>query len=356
MKKQELRKGNKWIFLVTTMILLLGLAACGGKEPVAGQDTSSSTPQDQEEKPLQKVNVGYLNVMDDAQTILADRAGLYNEQGLDVNMQVFTSGTDLIKAIVGGQLDAGILGFTNALTWIDKGADLKIVGGAQIGYHSMLVRKDSGIKTLTDLKGKSVASQKQGSTADIVLNGVVWEKAGFGKDDIQMQFVSPAVAIQSLAAGKVDSAFVFEPYSSIARLTSPVEQIYEIGSDWPFPCMVVITSGKMMAENQDVLYRMLDAQKEAIEMLTKSPEEAAKFITKDFITEETLQTSDGKTVSATEVIAESIRSQTFEWAITPDQIEKMQETVIMMVKQGILEKEFDVTVALDLSWQEQIKE
>jgi len=293
--------------------------------------------------------------MDDAQTILAWRAGLYEKHGLDVEMQLFSSGTELIKAIVGGQLDAGVLGFTNGLSWLDKGADLKIVGGAQMGFHGMLVQNDSGISEVAQLKGKSVASQSQGSTADIVLNGVVFENAGLTREDLSMQYVSPAVAIQSLAAGQVDGAFVFEPYSSIAQLTMPVEQIYEIGQEWPFPCMVVIASGDLAKNQTETMHRMLDAQKEAIEMLANDPAKAASYITDDFIQEDTLTALDGSEIKAEEIIEASIVSQTFNWEITEQDIQRMEEVAQMMVDQGILNTKIDVKSALDLSWQQSQK-
>jgi NitT/TauT family transport system substrate-binding protein len=277
---------------------------------------------------------------------------LYAKHGLDVEMQLFSSGTDLIKAIVGGQLHAGVLGFSNALSWLDKGADLKIVGGAQRGFHGMLVSQESGIDSIKALEGKSVASQTQGSTADIVLNGVVFNQAGLAREDVTMQYVSPAVAIQSLAANKVDGAFVFEPYSSIAQLTLPVKQIYEIGQEWPFPCMVVITSGDLVKNNKDAVSQMLDAQKEAIEMLENDASKAATFITDEFIKEDTLTKLDGSTVTAEEVIEASIASQTFNWEITEQDIQRMDEVAQMMVDQGILKNKIDVNTALDLSWQE----
>src|SRR5690606_18141453 len=59
----------------------------------------------------EKFKIGYLRVMDDAQAIAAYEGGFYKKQGLDVELVEFNSGTDLIKAIVGGQLDTGVLGF-----------------------------------------------------------------------------------------------------------------------------------------------------------------------------------------------------------------------------------------------------
>jgi NitT/TauT family transport system substrate-binding protein len=110
-----------------------------------------------------KFKVGYLRVMDDAQAIAAYEGGFYKKHGLDVELVEFKSGTDLIKALVGGQLDTGVLGFTNAASWSSRGADLKVVGGAQHGFHALVVREDAGISKVEDLKGRTLASQKEGS-------------------------------------------------------------------------------------------------------------------------------------------------------------------------------------------------
>ncbi|WP_168122565.1 ABC transporter substrate-binding protein [Paenibacillus sp. HB172176] len=351
-------KGSMKKVLASALLVMMvaALAACGGNKNETNNANSGANGEQATAAPAPtKLTLGYLSVMDDAQTILAYKAGLYEEYGLDVDMKVFQSGTDLIKAMVGGQVDGGVLGFTNALSWLSKGSDLKIVGGAQIGYHSLLVGSDSGIDTVSQLKGKSIASQKQGSTADIVWNGEVLASGNLTKQDVTMQYVSPAVAIQSLAAGKVDGAFVFEPYASIARLSYPVKEIYEIGEQWPFPCMVVITTGDLVKNHRDAVDKMLDAQKEAIEMLQNDPAKAASFITEEFIKEPTLKKLDGSEVPSEQVIQSAIESQTFEWALSDSDISRMDEITQFMVDQEILKEKIDVHDALDLTWQEQQK-
>lgn len=338
--------------VVGLLALAVFLAGCGGAKSTGGSGTQgeNGAPAAQTQEKV-KLKVGYLNVMDDAQAMLAKDAGFYEKHGLDVELQLFDSGTDLIKALVGGQLQAGVLGFTNAVTWADKGADIKVVGGAQMGYHSILVRKDSGIKSVADLKGKRVASQQKGSTADIVLTGVVLPQAGLTTADVTMSYVSPSAAIQSLAAGQVDAAFVFEPYEQLAKATAEVEAIYEIGKVWPFPCMVVITSGKMLSENRDAVNSLLDAQAEAIDMLQKQPKEATQLLTKRFIKEEKLTGPAGE-VTATDVVQKAIETQMFHWEITPDEVKRMDEVVTMMVNQKILTKHVNSDLYLDLAWQQ----
>lgn len=304
----------------------------------------------------EKFKIGYLRVMDDAQVILAQQAGLYKSHGLDTELIEFKSGTDLIKAIVGGQLHSGVLGFTNAIAWASKGADLKVVGGAQNGYHAMIVRNDAGIEDIAGLKGRTLASQKEGSTADTVLKGVVFKEAGLSPGDVNVMGVSPQVAVQSLAAGRVDAAFLFEPQATIAKAIAPVKQIYEIGEVWPFPCMVVITSGETLRTRKADLWKALDAQKTAIDMLTDKPEEAAKLIAGEFIAEPTLKTLDGKDVAREVLITEAIKTQTFNPALKQKETDRMQEIAGIMQAQGALKTRdgmaFDVRQLLDLSWQE----
>ncbi len=302
----------------------------------------------------EEFRVGYVRVMDDAQAMLAYEAGLYEKYGLDAQLIEFSSGTDLIKGIVGGQLDIGVLGFSNAFTWASRGADLKIVGGAQRGYHSLLVREDSGIESVEDLRGKSLASQKQGSTADIVLKGVMLANAGLAPSDLNIMGVAPSVAVQSLVGGRVDAAFLFEPYDRIAQLVAPVKQIYEIGEVWPFPCMVVITSGETLESRKEVLWAALDAQREAIAMLENEPAKASPYITDYFIREPVVESRDQGDVPSEQVIAEAIKTNDFSAKLTEDDINRMKELAAIMQEQGILQVEgkFDVDALLDLSWQQ----
>ncbi|MGP4078478.1 ABC transporter substrate-binding protein [Pseudalkalibacillus sp. R45] len=333
-------KLKKMLLSIPLVALLVVAAACGNTDKSNGGKNSN------------KLTIGYVNVMDDAPAMLAEDAGLYEKHGLDVELKLFGSGTDLIKGIVNGELDAGVLGATNAVSWASKGADLKIVGGAQMGYHSILAREDSGIKSVEDLKGKNLASQKQGSTADIVLNGVTFKEAGLKRSDVNMNYVSPTVAVQSLQSGKVDAAFLFEPYDRIARLQGDLEEIYEIGEVWPFPCMVVITSGEEMENNKDNVYKVLDAQKEAIEMLESDPEKSAEYIYKRFSEGDTFESSDGE-VAAVDVIEEAIKAQTFNWKLTAENVKQIQDVTDLMVEQGVMDEKFKVEEIIDLAWQKE---
>ena len=53
--------------------------------------------------------------------------------------------------------------------------------------------------------------------------------------------------------------------------------------------MVVITSGETLAKRKDDVWKALDAQNQAIDLLQKQPAQASKLIASYFIAEPTLR-------------------------------------------------------------------
>src|SRR5690606_14827738 len=184
----------------------------------------------------------------------------------------------------------------------------------------------------------------------------VLKEAGLEPTDLNIMGVSPQVAVQSLVGKRVDSAFLFEPQASIAKLVAPVKQIYEIGEGWPFPCMVVITSGETLKNNKEGVWASMDAQREAIELLQQKPDEAAKLLAPYFIAEPTLKTLKNGEVPREQVISSAISSQTFTPVVDAEDLGRMQEIADIMQERGALKTRdgsaFDVKSIVDTSWQE----
>lgn len=303
----------------------------------------------------EKIRVGYVHVFDDAPVVIARDKGFFASEGLEAEVTMFTSGPTLVKGLVTDQLDVGVLGFTNAITWAAQGADLKIIGKVQEGYHALVVRNDRGIKGLKDLKGKSLASQAAGSTADIVLKGVVLKGVGLTDKDVQILYTAPSTALASLRAGRVDAAFLFEPYDSIVREVLPVTEIYEVGKRWPFPCMVVIVPGKLIAERPAAVRKVLASLKRSMEFMKASPVEASRLLAPAFMPEGDL-VADGRTVTAQEIMMKSLKSNIFDWRLTPADLKRMQELSAVMKDLEILKQEVPISSVVDLRWQKELEQ
>ena len=120
--------------------------------------------------------------------------------------------------------------------------------------------------------------------------------------------------------------------------------------------MVVITSGATLEKRKDDVWKSLDAQREAIDLLQNKPDEAAKLISSYFVAEPTIKTLAKGEVSRDDVIRDAIVSQTFSPKLTTAELSRMQEIADIMQAQGSLKTRdgspFDVSNIIDLEWQQ----
>ena len=74
--------------------------------------------------------------------------------------------TKVVAALISGEMDiCPMSGFTQVLVAIERGASLKIVGGAAIKNFSALMSGNPVVRTLKDLEGRAVGVGALGTTA-----------------------------------------------------------------------------------------------------------------------------------------------------------------------------------------------
>jgi aliphatic sulfonates family ABC transporter substrate-binding protein len=138
-------------------------------------------------------------------------------QGVSVQWVEFQSGPPLIEALNAGAIDFGYTGDTPPIFAQAAGVNFVYVASipAPGKSNAILVRKDSGIKTLADLRGKKIAFVK-GSSAHNVLVQVL-AKAGIAYGDIQPVYLSPADAGAAFHSGNVDAWSIWDPFYAVAQ-------------------------------------------------------------------------------------------------------------------------------------------
>ena len=125
-----------------------------------------------------------------------------------------------------------------------------------------VVREDSGIKSISDLKGKRVAVGAAGSGAEANARQIL-EAYGLTYDDVNEQFLSFAEGSYALKDGTVDAAFVTAGYptasvqdiasqNKIRLLSVGDEQIKKLSEKYPFYTKTTVPAGTYQGFDEEV--------------------------------------------------------------------------------------------------------
>jgi sulfonate transport system substrate-binding protein len=130
----------------------------------------------------------------------------------------FPAAAPILEALNAGALDVGYTGDLAFLTVYATGAPIKAIGGTRADprTQAILVRNDSPIKSISDLKGKRLAGSR-GGWGQFLIDATL-EKAGNKIDDATFAPLGPVDAKIALVAGSIDAWAVWEPYVSYATL------------------------------------------------------------------------------------------------------------------------------------------
>lgn len=138
--------------------------------------------------------------------------------GIDIQWVDFQFGPPLLEAINVGSVDFGYVGDTPPIFAQVANARIRYAAAVkQDGTtQAIIVPKDSGIRTLADLRGKRVAFGKGSSAHNLLVAAL--EKAGLGWSDITPTPLAPADATAAFAKGSIDAWSIWDPYLALAEL------------------------------------------------------------------------------------------------------------------------------------------
>jgi sulfonate transport system substrate-binding protein len=200
------------------LLLLGGATACSsaasgssGSSPAASGTTSANATS---------VSNVTLNIGDQAGTgaeALLTAAGLINKLPFKAHWADFTSGPPMLQAMGAGSIDVGGVGDAPPVFEASAGGQIALVG-AEAGSpdgSALLVPDNSPIKTVAQLKGKTVAVA-QGSSANYHLLAIL-TKAGLTIHDVTADYLQPAEAEAAFASGHVAAWDIWSPYIEYAE-------------------------------------------------------------------------------------------------------------------------------------------
>jgi len=168
----------------------------------------------------EKIKIGYLRIVNSLPTFVAVEKGLFEQEGVKVELIPFESGTLIIDALMTGRIDANACSAITGFWFAAQGAPDRFKIFLAYGTPSRknpafvaIVKKDSPLKELKDLKGKRVGTYPGASSVEL---GKAIIRTQMDPEGIIFQEVPPTILISALAAGQIDAFFAPEPMGMIA--------------------------------------------------------------------------------------------------------------------------------------------
>ncbi len=188
--------------------MMLSLAACGGDGAQGDRATDSGTDDtEQTSQETITLNVAYMPNYGSLWSVMtAIEKGYFEEEGIQVELTEFQDGPTIISAMESGSIDIGYIG---------QGAHkLCVEGNATIFALSHISNGDaviggSGIESIEDLAGKTVAYSSGTSSQDILETAL--SSAGMTMDDIQATDMAAENIPTAIISGSVDAAATWSP-------------------------------------------------------------------------------------------------------------------------------------------------
>lgn len=187
------------------LVLLLLLAGCSG-------DSESTEGTKEQEKPV--IKIGAMMSTDVIPFVLINKNGLDEKYKFELDIEMFKSAKDRDAALQAGELD-GVLADMIAITmYQNANLDMKITGMTD-GDFILVAGKDTGIKDISGIKGKSIGISEN-TLIDYSLD-VILEENNMASDNIVKEIV-PIMPnrYEMLQSGVLDLGLLPEPFSTLA--------------------------------------------------------------------------------------------------------------------------------------------
>lgn len=227
-----------------------------------------------------KVSTTFLGLWDTSQPTYCKERGEFAKAGLDVEVTSTRGGSENVQAVVAGGHDIGYSPGTNAvLAAYLQGSKIKIVGSQFMGQNDTFfyVPADSPIKSIEDLKGKSVAFPRPGGASEGLLLSLKNERkldfkpvATGGMDatftmtmtkQVDVGYSIPPSGLDQVQSGKIRVLFSGDDVKSQRNLTGRVN----------------IASADFIAKRRPVAVKFFEVLDQCINWAYANTAESAKW-------------------------------------------------------------------------------
>ncbi|MEJ0078788.1 MAG: ABC transporter substrate-binding protein [Alphaproteobacteria bacterium] len=214
---------------------------------------------------------------------LAVEKGLYKAAGLDVTIEPGNGSQTTAQLIAVGKYDIGFADSAPVMKLIADGAKVKVLATILQGNpNAVTALKKTGLKSVADIKGKSVAMPNAGSQSSMF--PLVLAANGLKESDIKLVSMPPQSMVAALMQGSVEVILGSVDQFDI-QLKAQGQQFDSylfIDSGAPTVSTSIIASDEFLAKNPDVAKKFVAASLKGWYATLDNPTEAVAAMKKMF--------------------------------------------------------------------------
>jgi NitT/TauT family transport system substrate-binding protein len=206
---------------------------------------------------------------------VADGAGIFEEHGLDVQIETANGSDKVTAALLGSHADIGLLGPESAVFLQNQDSSQKVMVFHQLTQRDgsfLLGRDEVPDFSVDDLAGQTVLGWRPGSMPQLVMQDLL-DRSGVTPQEYVTNIQAPAMP-GAFSAGQGDVIQVFEPVAtsliegSGAHLLASVGQLAD-----PFPYTTFAALDGLGADEGERLAKFSAAMSEATDFVLDEPSE-----------------------------------------------------------------------------------
>ncbi|WP_315927342.1 ABC transporter substrate-binding protein [Mesorhizobium sp. SP-1A] len=253
-------------FAIATMVLALSPAAA---------------------KDLTHLKVGMLPSVNSAAIILGIEKGFFKEEGLDIEPIFMGGGSELTVALMSGATQISHIGSVNSVIARSRGLPIKVLtaylkehSNPDEAYMQIVVRPDSGIKTIHDLEGKTIAVNEVRAYGETVVKAA-FELAGMDPNSVKLVEVPFPDMANALESKQVDAIWTLEPFLTRSLDAGDVQidaPAIALGGKKNFFDGAWMSTETYIAENPQVIDSFVRAMNRSTEYAAQHPDEIRNII------------------------------------------------------------------------------
>jgi len=229
----------------------------------------------------ERIHIGYSSISGAYIGIwVAHDAGLFQKEGLEDQIILIPSGSQLAQVVVAGEVEVGSLNGSSAMAAALKGADMKVIGNS-VNKMIFSIYARPEVKSIEQLKGKKIGISRFGSSTDISARYALRKfNIDPQKDVTILQMGAMSSIMGGLQNGAIDAGLVSPPTQFAVDRMGFREIVNITDMDLAFPNPSLVAQGEIIKKKPDLINRFMRAYVRGIHRARTDKELTVKSIAK----------------------------------------------------------------------------